>query len=87
MVSPCRLAGSNGDCDGRSTCVFCCVLTRLNAGYVLRSEPVALDWSLDYHFEIYESKDIHPAGSLITLPALSFSNDQFYNYVVAVQFV
>lgn len=60
---------------------------RLNAGFVLRSESVALDWSLDYHFEIYESKDVYPAGSVVSLPSLSFSNDQFYNFVVAVQFV
>ena len=63
------------------------LLCRLNSGFVLRSESVSLDWNLDYHFEIYESKEVHPAGSVIALPAMSFSNDQFYNYAVAVQFV
>ena len=60
---------------------------RLNSGYVLRSETVSLDWKLDYHFEVYESKDVYPANSVVSLPALSFSNDQFYNFVVAVQFM
>lgn len=78
----------------RQLCALCAVGTlpggragRLNSGFVLRSESVSLDWTLDYHFEIYESKEVHPAGSLISLPALSFSNDHFYNFVVAVQFV